>query len=86
MFHCFLFPLNVIPCSNLTIKCNGNSLSSPPLLDEAGAAGGGGGGGTAEAAVAEIEMEGEEGPVALDLPDIRKISIINNLTIISIQP
>ena len=60
--------------SNLTI--NGNS-HSPPHLDEVGAAGGGGedgGGVRAEPAVAEIEMEAEDGPVAVDLPDIRNLS------------
>ena len=69
----------MIPCSNLTLNCNGNSHNPPPLPYEAGAAGGGGGGGgvTPEAAVAEIEMESDEGPVAVDLPDIRNISIIN---------
>ena len=71
--------LNLISCSNLTINCNGNTHSHPPLLNEAGAAGGdgGGGGGMTEAAVAEIEMEGEDGPVAVDLPDIRNLSFFS---------
>ena len=71
--------LNLISCSNLTINCNGNSHVPLPLLVETGAGGAGGadggdGGVTAEAAVAEIEMEGEDGPVAVDLPDIRNLS------------
>ena len=73
--------LNLISCSNLTINCNGNS--HVPLLVETGAGGavgvdGGDGGVTAEAAVAEIEMEGEDGPVAVDLPDIRNRSMMIN--------
>ena len=78
--------LNLISCSNLTINCNGNSHVPLPLLDETGAGGAGGAGGadggdegvTAEAAVAEIEMEGEDGPVAVDLPDIRNRSMMIN--------
>ena len=77
------FPVLLTQCDSFyrNLAINGNSHSPPAHYDEGGAAGGGGGRGegvTAEEAVAEIEMEAEDGPVAVDLPDIRNRSMMIN--------